>query len=236
MPGHVPGRSPAPSRRATRARRSTPRAAPRWRWKSSSSLRKHRRHSAGSRRWPSSPPSAFPGVYFLPAPRPAAVGLAAARRRRSGRLRVARTARRAGAGRGSQQLSMRSSAARSRLPATQAVSRSTAYLRDAVASFFSCGGRRCYVVSGRRRRGRAGELRVPGMIAIERSACSAVPKSTPPRPACGARRCDSAPIATVTPLPPAAFTVLGGTALNWLTTGATEAVAAGRRPARSPST
>jgi hypothetical protein len=102
-----------------------------------------------------------------------------------------------------------------------------AYLRDAVASFFSCGGRRCYVVRVAGRNAVPARFGVPGMIALDGSGNVGRAQIDASSAGAWGNALRLGTILTTTPLPQTAFTVAGATSLSWNTLGAPQAVQPG---------
>jgi len=102
-----------------------------------------------------------------------------------------------------------------------------AYLRDAVASYFSCGGRRCYVVRVAGAQAAAARFGVPGMVALDGSGNVGRSEIDASSPGAWGDTLRLGTILTTTPLPQTAFTVVGATSLSWNTLGAPQAVQPG---------
>jgi hypothetical protein len=102
-----------------------------------------------------------------------------------------------------------------------------AYLRDAVASYFSCGGRRCYVVRVAGAQAAAARFGVPGMVALDGSGNVGRAEIDASSPGAWGDTLRLGTILTTTPLPQTAFTVVGATSLSWNTLGAPQAVQPG---------
>jgi hypothetical protein len=168
----------------------------------------------------------FPGVYFLPAPRAAALDLPP--------LDVAGFV--GFATRGPLDLPVPiddlssfdaifgGPFAVARDPAGKPV---FAYLRDAVAAFFSCGGRRCYVVRIAGGNASPARFAVPGLVEAEASGNVRRAKIDASSAGAWGNELRLGTILTITQLPPNAFAVVGATALSWTTTGAPQAVQPG---------
>jgi hypothetical protein len=109
-----------------------------------------------------------------------------------------------------------------------------AYLRGAVAAFFSNGGRRCYVVRVAGAKARAAQFRLPGLLSFDHKhgsvGVAAIEASSPGRWSAALRL--GTTLAS-TPLPRTlsdgtpAFQVAGNLALSWTTRGAPDAVEQG---------
>jgi IPT/TIG domain-containing protein/tail sheath protein len=91
------------------------------------------------------------------------------------------------------------------------------YLRDAVSSFFGSGGARCYIVRVAGAGAAPARFAVPGMIAIKADGTLARAEIDASSPGTWGAALRLGTIATATLLPPAACAVVDGTTLGWLT-------------------
>jgi hypothetical protein len=102
-----------------------------------------------------------------------------------------------------------------------------AYLRDAVATFFSSGGRRCYVVRVAGPEAAPARFTLPTMAAINAAAGIGRVACFASAPGTWGNALRLSTSLTATPLPKAAFTVLDATRLSWRTRGAPQAIRPG---------
>ena len=102
-----------------------------------------------------------------------------------------------------------------------------AYLRDAVATFFSTGGRRAYIVRVAGAAARPARLPVPGIIAIDPLDDFSRAEIAASSPGVWGDALRLGAQLEATPLPAGAFTVAGDASLQWTTTGAPDAVQPG---------
>lgn len=102
-----------------------------------------------------------------------------------------------------------------------------AYLRDAVAGFFSAGGERCYVVRVAGDNPEAAHFSIPGMLAVD--AFGAVGRAEIDASSAGrwGGNLRLGTVLSIAMLPPAAFAVNPDGTLTWTTSGAPQAVQQG---------
>jgi hypothetical protein len=103
----------------------------------------------------------------------------------------------------------------------------SAYLRDAVATFFSSGGRRAYAVRVAGPAASPANFAVPGIIAFDAFGDPVRAEIAASSPGVWGEALLLGAQLEVTPVPPAAFTVAGPASLAWATTGAPNAVQPG---------
>ena len=101
------------------------------------------------------------------------------------------------------------------------------YLRDAVATFFSTGGRRAYVVRVAGAAATPAQLPIAGMIAVDPLDDLGRANIAASSPGTWGDTLRLGVQLEVTPLPAGVFTVAGDAALQWTTTGAPDAVRPG---------